>query len=91
MTDYKGTTAGSVVEFDVPSNAELEKKAYKEMPTITKIMYDVGTHLRCLKIFLSDGTESQKSGGFELENTKELNGEDIGKIKTCLKGDGKIG
>jgi hypothetical protein len=61
------------------------------MPTISKIQYDIGTHIRCLKITMSDGQESVKSGGFELDKSVDLSGKDIGEIKICLKNDGKIG
>jgi len=42
------------------------------MPSLGKIEYDFGSHVRCLKFFLTDGTNSEKAGGFSLDKKFEF-------------------
>ena len=44
---------------------------FSELPCLTLIEYDVGTHIRCIRVNNSLSQSSMKVGGFELR--KELN------------------
>lgn len=51
------------------------------LPSLSKIEFDVGSHIRCLKFFMNNGTESEKAGGFTLAKTFEKDIASIGKIE----------
>lgn len=49
-----------------PDQDFLESKPFCDLPSLAKIEYDVGSHIRCLKFHWSDDTSSDKYGGFTL-------------------------
>jgi hypothetical protein len=65
-----------------PSDESLNDKKYVDIPTLAKLEYDDGTHIRCLKFHMSDGTSSEKAGGFSLDKNFDFSSHDIGKICT---------
>jgi hypothetical protein len=79
-SDRYGRTSEKTLSF--PSDESLKDKKFSEIPTLTKLEYDEGTHIRCMKIFMSDGTESEKAGGFSLDKNFDFSSHDIGKICT---------
>lgn len=51
------------------------------LPSLSKIEFDVGTHIRCIKFFMNNGTSSDKAGGFTLAKTFEKDIDSIGTIE----------
>ena len=59
----------------------LEKLSFKQLPSLKKIDYDIGSHIRCLMFFLTNDTQSEKAGGFTLAKSVDFEGKQIGKIE----------
>jgi hypothetical protein len=83
---YKGPSLGNTGEEQkricFPPLEKFEGLKYEDLPTIDKIEFGVGTHIRCLKFHCSDGTESEKTGTFSLDRSIDMKGQDVGKIET---------
>jgi len=96
MTEFRGLKQGNTKVVSFPDNEVLEKTPYCKLATFTKLEYDVGTHIRCMKFFMTDpisktNATSEKAGGFSLDKNKAID-EDIGKIEVqTLSNDGKVG
>ena len=77
---------------DYPKNDELEKTAFCDLSSIIRIDYDIGTHIRCLKVTTANGKSSEKIGGFELKKKVDFSEKEIHKvIFTRFKNERKIG
>lgn len=94
-SEYSGLSDNSVkTDCSFPTDADLKGKDFDSLPTISKIEYDTGTHLRCMQVHMSDGTKSEKLGNFSLQKTMDLTGKEVGKIEVqtiSQSSDGKIG
>jgi hypothetical protein len=63
-----------------PEKGRLEDiTKFSELPTLSKIKYDIGSHIRCLE-FSFDDKASEKAGGFSLDSTFDFTDKEVGKI-----------
>ena len=53
---------------------------WSELPELSMIKYDVGTHVRCMEFHTADGASSEKAGGFSLDKEQDFTGKEVGKI-----------
>ena len=53
---------------------------WSELPTVSMIKYDVGTHVRCMEFHTADGASSEKAGGFSLDKEQDFSEKEVGKI-----------
>jgi len=92
MTEFRGLKAGHTKIVSFPEFKDIDGCSFEELPLLEKLEYDIGTHIRCIKFFTSDGRSSEKAGGFNLDKVRAIKGEDIGKIEVqTLSNDGKVG
>ena len=75
-----GGTASKDYVLSFPSSVKLEETPLCALAQIKLIEYDVGTHIRCVRITMTDGTASEKIGGFDLKKTMDFTGKEINKV-----------
>lgn len=91
-TEFRGLKQGNTKIVSFPSAEYLSKTPFNELATVKRLEYDTGTHIRCMRILMSNDSSSDKVGGFNLEKNKSFENMDIGKIEIqTLSNDGKVG
>lgn len=96
LTDFRGLKQGNTKIISFPENDILNKTPFCKLANFSKLEYDIGTHIRCMKFSMCDpiskvATNSDKAGGFSLDKNKNIDC-DIGKIEIqTLSNDGKVG
>jgi hypothetical protein len=64
-----------------PTADYLSKTPFKELATLKRLEYDTGTHIRCMRILMTNDTSSDKVGGFNLEKNKSFENIEVGKVE----------
>ena len=91
-TEFRGLKQGNTKIVSFPTSDYLSKTPFNELAVVKRLEYDTGTHIRCMRILMSNDTCSDKVGGFNLEKNKSFENCDIGKIEIqTLSNDGKVG
>jgi len=56
LTDFRGLKQGNTKIISFPDNEILHKTAFCKLSNFTKLEYDIGTHIRCMKFSMTDPT-----------------------------------
>lgn len=60
LTDFRGLKQGNTKVISFPDNDTLEKTPYCKLASFSKLEYDIGTHIRCMKFFYARSCEQVK-------------------------------
>lgn len=78
-TELFGKKSSNFKTVSFPEDSKLIN-TYSKLSSLKKMEYDIGTHIRCMNFHMSDGTVSDKAGGFTLAKTFDFTDTNIGKI-----------